>query len=109
VGLTDIEGFDGAGELLFFPPSVKGWDKGLSLIHPAAVQSRLELVSRWVDQLDDDHPALMGLAQSPNRAAYLVAWSGGHLQAETLRDALEGLDPRDSLKLALTSPQFWTS
>jgi uncharacterized protein (DUF1800 family) len=108
VALSDLDGFEGAGELLFFPPSVKGWDKGLSLIHPAAVQSRLQLACRWVDGLDDDHPALRGLEEGPNKASYLATWSGGQIQADTLRQSLLNLDARDSLKLALTSPELWT-
>ena len=108
VDLRDIEGFDGAGELLFFPPSVKGWDKGLSLIHPAALQSRLEWACRWVDQLDDSHSSLLGLQGCSDPAAYLASWSGGHLQRDTLRSHLSSLSPRDSLKLALTSPDLWT-
>jgi uncharacterized protein (DUF1800 family) len=108
VTLRDLEGFEGAGELLFFPPSVKGWDKGLALIHPAALQSRLELACRWVDALPDSHPVLGGLAGSANPAAYLASWSAGQIQAETVRGPLAGLDARDSLKLALTSPDLWT-
>lgn len=108
VGMGDIEGFDGAGELLFFPPSVKGWDKGLSLIHPAAVQSRLQWACKWVDDLPDAHCVLTCLRNSGDPAAFLSTWSGGHLQATTLRPHLGNLNARDSLKLALTSPDFWT-
>lgn len=108
VGLRELDGFESAGELLFFPPSVKGWDQGVDLIHPAAVHSRLELACRWVDRLDDSHPALRGLRSTPNRATYLAAWSAGQLRPETLREPLRGLGARDSLKLALTSPDLWT-
>lgn len=108
VGLGDLEGFDGAGELLFFPPSVKGWDKGLSLIHPAAVQSRLQWACKWVDDLPDDHAALSCLENSGDPASFLATWSGGQLRAEVLRPHLSALSTRDKLKLALASPDLWT-
>lgn len=108
VKMGDLDGFDGAGELLFFPPSVKGWDKGPSLIHPAAIFSRLQWACRWVDDLPDAHPVLSCLANSGAPAAFLSTWSGGHLQSSTLRPHLGSLDARDSLKLALTSPDLWT-
>jgi uncharacterized protein (DUF1800 family) len=108
VGLADLDGFEGAGELLFFPPSVKGWDRGLCLIHPAAMQMRLEWACRWAEGLPDQHAVLQGLARTANPAAYLHAWSGGQVRASTVRPFLSRLGARDGLKLALSSPDLWT-
>lgn len=98
-----------AGEQLFFPPSVKGWDLGQALIHPSALQTRLEIASQVVSRLKKHDPVLKGLATTPNRARYLHHWSGGHILPQTLPPDLADFKPKDALLLALASPDLWTS
>lgn len=108
IELDDLKEMDRAGELLFFPPSVKGWELGQALIHPAAFQSRLSLVERMVKRLDKNHFALRGLQRTPRPANYLAHITGQHVKPSTLQAHLSGLDPKESLTLALASPDMWT-
>ena len=102
------ERLERAGELLFFPPNVKGWESGPAIIHPSSLQSRLEIAQSLVGELPKEHFALVGLGRSPNRAAFLETLSGGQIQAQTVKNHLSGLDARESLLLGLTSPDLWT-
>lgn len=97
-----------AGELLFFPPNVKGWQGGTAIIHPSSLQCRLEMAQDLVAKLSDKHFALLGLDRTSDKASFLETLSGGQLQASTLRKHLVGLDKRESLLLGLTSPDLWT-
>lgn len=107
--LDDSNALNKAGELLFFPPSVKGWDLGEALIHPAAVQTRLEIADKMVAELEDNHFALQGLERTPDRARYLHFLSGGQIQPKTLPPDLSTFSPREALLLGLASPDFWMS
>lgn len=108
VEFDDMKKMERAGELLFFPPSVKGWELGHALIHPAAFQSRLDLVNRLVKRLDRNHFALQGLKRTPNPASYLAHITGQHVKPATIADHLKGLSNREALTLALASPDLWT-
>ena len=105
--LEDSGTLNRAGELLFFPPSVKGWDLGEALIHPAAVQTRPEIADTIVSSLHDQHFALQGLARTPDRHRYLEHLSGGQIQGSTLPDKLDRFSPREALLLGLASPDMW--
>lgn len=105
--LEDAGYLEQAGEQLFFPPSVKGWDLGEALIHPAALQTRLEIAQRVVTRLPDNHFAILGLEQSAAPALYLSHLSGGQLDPKTLPNDLSQYEPRDALFLALASPDLW--
>jgi len=107
--LDDVGFLEQAGEQLFFPPSVKGWDLGTAQIHPAALYTRLEIAHRVVSRLPDDHFALKGLQQSPDPSRYLSYLSGGQIQTTTLPKNLADYEPREALLLALASPDMWTS
>ena len=87
--LEDSSALNKAGELLFFPPSVKGWDLGEALIHPAAMQIRLEIADAIVASLNDKHFALQGLDRTPDRGRYLEHLSGGQIKATTLPGDLD--------------------
>ena len=105
--LEDAGFLEQCGEQLFFPPSVKGWDLGIALIHPAALQTRLEIAQRIVERLPKDHFALRGLATTPNRSRYLQHLSGGQIKAGTLPNNLDSFEAQDALFLALASPDMW--
>lgn len=107
--LEDSGTLNQAGELLFFPPSVKGWDLGAALIHPAAVQTRLEIAEKVVSSLSDRHFAVQGLAKAPDRARYLHYITGGQVKPETLPVDIDRFKPREALLLALASPDLWMS
>jgi uncharacterized protein (DUF1800 family) len=107
--LEDAGFLEQAGEQLFFPPSVKGWDLGVALIHPSALQTRLEIARRVVDRLPKRHFALEGLGQAADPARYLSHLSGGQIQASTLPNDLDRFQPREALLLALASPDLWLS
>ena len=107
--LEDASVLEQAGEQLFFPPSVKGWELGTALIHPAALQTRFEIASRLVQSLPDDHFALRGLAQSADPKRYLHCLSGGQIAASTLPAELSTFTPREALVLGLASPDLWMS
>ena len=107
--LEDSGALNKAGELLFFPPSVKGWDLGEALIHPAAVQTRLEIAETIVASLNDRHFALQGLARTPDRRRYLEHLSGGQIKGTTLPRNLDEFSPREALLLGLSSPDMWMS
>jgi uncharacterized protein (DUF1800 family) len=107
--LTDSGALNKAGELLFFPPSVKGWNRGTALIHPAAMQIRLEITERMVASLNDNHFALQGLSKTPDRALYLQHMSGGQIERKTLPSDLQNFSPREALLLGLSSPDLWMS
>jgi uncharacterized protein (DUF1800 family) len=108
-GIDDSGTLQKAGELLFFPPSVKGWDLGTALIHPAAVQTRLEIAETIVSSLNDKHFAIRGLAEAPDRARYLQYISGGQIKRATLPADLEDFSPREALLLGIASPDLWMS
>ena len=107
--LEDSGALNKAGELLFFPPSVKGWDLGEALIHPAAMQIRLEIADTIVASLNDRHFALQGLDRTPDRGRYLEHLSGGQIKATTLPGDLDRFSPREALLLGLSSPDMWMS
>ncbi len=106
--IHDVQGFEGAGELVFFPPNVKGWNSGLAWIHPAAVQMRWEFVARAVSHLSEDHFALLGLNRTELKGQWLSSWSGGQVRPSLIEHHIKGLEARESLMLALNSPDFWT-
>lgn len=108
VQFKDLEKMDRAGELLFFPPSVEGWELGSALVHPAAFHSRLSLVEALVKRLDKKHFALRGLEQTDRPALYLSQITAGHIDPRTIEKHLSGLSSRDALTLALSSPDLWT-
>lgn len=105
--LQDASFLEQAGEQLFFPPSVKGWELGMALIHPAALQTRFEIASHLVQMLPDDHFALRGLAQSADPKRYLHYLSGGQIASSTLPPNLSTFSPREALVLGLASPDLW--
>lgn len=105
--LDDVKQLEQAGEQLFFPSSVKGWDKGLALIHPAALETRLTIAQRVVDRLPDQHFALRGIAATSNRAGFLSTITGGQVRPATLPGNLNAFTARNALILALASPDMW--
>lgn len=105
--LDDAKQLEEAGEQLFFPSSVKGWDQGIAWIHPAAFQSRLEIAQRVVARLPKGHFALRGLAGARNHGRYLEYITGGQIRATTLPANLAKFEPRQALTLALAGPDMW--
>lgn len=106
--LDDVGFLEQAGEQLFFPPSVKGWDHGQALIHPAALQTRMEIANRVVSRLSKRHWALTGFAESPVPARYLSHITGGQVKVSTLPPDIGSFKPREALLLTLSSPDMWT-
>ncbi len=104
----DVPFLKQAGEQLFFPPSVKGWDMGEALIHPAALQTRLEIAQRTVSRLPESHWILQGVGTSPCPRRYLSQVTGGQVRPQTLPPNIGDFQPREALLLALASPDFWT-
>ncbi len=98
-----------AGELLYFLPSVIGWDLGPALIHPSALQTRLKIAQRIVSRLPENHFVLRGLARAADPARYLSHVSGGQIRVETLPSDLHTFEPQEALLLALASPDLWLS
>lgn len=107
--LDDTAFLQQAGEQLFFPPSVKGWDLGQAMIHPAALQTRMEIANRVVSRLPEDHFALRGLKTAADPARYLSHLTCGQLKASTLPSNLADFPPRQALLLALAGPDMWLS
>ncbi len=85
---------DAMGQILFRPPSVKGWPSGATWLSSAGVVERLRVASRLAGQTP-----MAAVAQLETVAL------DGQVPA-LLREALEGLSSRERVGLLLGSPEF---
>ncbi|MCA9793827.1 MAG: DUF1800 domain-containing protein [Candidatus Eremiobacteraeota bacterium] len=107
VAWRDMERLHHMGELPFFPPSVKGWERGLAWVHPSALLGRIELTFDLVRRLPDNSPLLTRLANLQQPARALEELLCGRPFSRAVRAEIEGQpDPRSALTVALASPDF---
>ena len=85
---------DRCGQILFRPPSVKGWPQGTGWLSSGAVVERLRLAKRIATQAEDD--AVERILET--------AFEG--VAPEGLAPAIESTEGRDRVALVLGCPEF---
>jgi len=81
------------GQILFQPPSVKGWTSGTGWLDSAAIVERLKAARRFANE-------------HPGAADRIVELAFDNAVPDALRSQLERADGREKVALALASPEF---